>query len=173
MTILVLCGGLGSNQLYIAPSIYDAVRAADPTVAIVRVDDPGYIIGKIPPINDIIAKAKVANSSADRVVLVDHSMGWITGAKASLDGLVDFLIALDAVGLAGVTSDKWPRPARFNGERQPGILAKAMRPTPFIAQLYINDGPEIQEFDLMHNDLPHDPKIVQAVIDACTSGAIT
>jgi len=127
-----------------------------------QIDDVGYEWGNIPNIESAIAKVKTENPSIVRVVAVGHSMGWITIKHAALAGLLDYMIALDPVGVPFVSKDMWPI---INGIKQPGDFCKA-NPTPFITQLYVSDGPEIRQVDCGHNELAHRQEVFDAVLAA-------
>lgn len=157
-TLAIFCGGLGHNQFRDAPT---AATQCPPNVQVEFLDDEGYLLGTIPPICTMIFEQQQTAQKL-RVVVIDHSMGWIAGAKAALEGLVDYLIVLDAVGVPGVSNENWPR---VNGVRQPGLLYRAQW-TPGITQLWIADGPAIIDVPVGHNELPHDPGVIASILAA-------
>ncbi len=161
-TMLVLVGGLGASQL---GDIRDATRR--PRLLVTELHDCGYLIGNLPDIVSHIMAMKTAYPGISRVVVVDHSMAWIVGKHAANAGLVDYLITLDPVGAPGIGHDVWPT---WKGKPVAGEFWKA-NPTPFIAQLYVADGPAIITVDCSHNDLPHRPEVIAAV-RAAQAGAM-
>ena len=176
-TLCLLVGGLDKSQFGIISangvSPINEVRSACPNVDARRVDDPGYLIGQVPDLTSIITNLRTAYPSIDRVVVVSHSFGWEAGRRAAATGVVDFMIAVDPVGLAfaAEATHHWPSP---DGVRQPGIFAKATKqpPEPFIAQLNIPDGPAIDEYpECRHNEIVHHPRFIASIIAACNGTA--
>jgi hypothetical protein len=164
-TLILLCGGLGSNQFLQPPSLSDFLAKELPQerVFITHVSDsfPGYVFGRVPNIEGIILQARKLYSSIRTVITIGHSMAWATIAIAGALGFADAIVAVDPVGLPGVSRVKWPR-IPGDGLRVPGLFLKA-RPTFGIAQLYIEDGPEITEYLVDHNQITHDPAAWQQI----------
>jgi hypothetical protein len=124
-------------------------------------------VGIVPPIVEIIQKTKAENPGIVRVVGAFHSMGWAVFLKASLAGLLDSAIVLDAVGTIGVSHDNWPRvDVKKDGYffRQPGLLYRAATRPPGVTGLWVADGPTIIDRPCGHNELCHDPEVIAAIL---------
>ena len=156
-TLAVFVGGLGGNQwTQGTPMPIEQVQAACPNALCTHLSDCGYIpFGVLPPIIEHIKAVKAITPSIRRVIAIGHSMGWCPIAKAAIEGAADTIVAVDPVGLCGVSHDAWPG--------VPGIYAKAS-PTIFITQLRIDDAPFADIYPCGHNELPHDPALIAAIV---------
>lgn len=159
---VALIGGLGGNQFYQAPSLADRLKEI-PGVMLDRFNDPLYMVGGRNNIGRKITYCKEIWPEIQRFILIPHSMGWGDAVDACHQGCVDYLIAIDPVGV-WKDRDFWPRK---DGARQPGCFIKSTKEPrdPLIAQLYVEDGPEIDGYNLGHNELTHDDGIQREIVE--------